>query len=166
MSQGTGARNVEENTTGHISDLLVQGSLESDADLRAQVAALTEQVRLILDGVNGKLSFGDGRQSSQFGNNNAVNVQYNFVTTSTVEAIPHNLGRKPSGWWQVGFRPETTSGGAVPLLVACGSDGDILYGGGDNAVNDTLSDWDNRMIYFRAEGDSGWLPALYRIVLF
>jgi hypothetical protein len=166
MSQGIGARTVKENTIGHVSDLLVQTDIEREGSLQAQVVTLVEQVRLLLDAVNGRLSLGDGQQSSRTGNLDGVNIQYNFTDVSTVEAIPHNLGRKPSGWFQVGFHPSAITGGAVPLLIACGSNGDILYGGGGNRIDGGLSDWDNRLVYFRAEGNSAWLPALYRIVLF
>jgi hypothetical protein len=166
MSQGIGARTVEENTIGHVSDLLVQTDIEREGSLQAQVVTLVEQTRLLLDAVNGRLSLGDGRQSSRTGNLDGVNIQYNFTDVSTVEAIPHNLGRKPSGWKIVEVHYSAIGTDPPPSIISCGSDGDVLYGGGENRIDGGLSDWDNRLIYLRAEGNADWLPALYRIQLF
>ena len=166
MSDLVGARTFEEDTLGHVPDLLTQLDVNAEGNVAAQVSTLVNQVRLILTAINGGLSFGDGVQSSRIGNMDGVNIQYNFTVTTQVEAIPHNLGRKPSGWIVVGQHFSGIGGGAVPLLISCGSDGDTLYGGGENRVDSIPSDWDNRMVYFRAEGDDTWLPGLYRIWLF
>lgn len=166
MSQGIGSRTVEENTIGHVADLLVQMDINAEGNLATQVTTLLEQVRLLLIAVNGKLSLGDGRQSSLLGNIDGVNVQYNFTTVATVQAIPHNLGRKPVGWKIVDVHYSAIGTDPPPSIISCGSDGDVLYGGGDNRVDGQKSDWDNRLIYLRAEGNADWLPALYRIQLF
>ena len=166
MSQGIGARIVEENTIGHVSDLLTQLDITGEGALNTQVTALLEQVKLLLQSMNGKLSFGDGAQSSLLGNIDGVNVQYNFAGVGVVQTIPHNLGRKPVGWKIVEVHYSAIGTDPPPSIISCGSNGDVLYGGGGNRIDGGLSDWDNRLIYLRAEGNADWLPALYRIQLF
>jgi len=163
MSDLTGARTVEETTTGYVQDLLTQ--VDGNNASPQQISTLFAQVRLILDAVNGRLSFGDGKQSSKIGNIDGVNVQYKFTAVGRVEKIPHNLGRKPVGYVVVG-QQFSAVGAQPPHLISCGSDGGVLYGGGDNRVDAVPTDWDNRMVYFRVEGDASWLPGLYRIWLF
>lgn len=165
MSDTRGARNIEETTTGFVSDVMTQIEGASKVSTEQQLLVLVQQVRFILDGINGGLSFGNGKQSSRVGNVDAVNIQYNVVDTSVVLEIPHDLARKPVGYWVFPHKFTARSGGAVPILIPCGSDGDVLYGGGDSDSDLIPSDWDNRMVYFSAEGDAGWLPGKYRIVL-
>lgn len=166
MSDTVGARTIEEATIGFVPDIITQieadGSPES---AQKQLSVLTQQVRFLVDAVNGHLSFGDGKQSSHLGNLDAQNIQYTVLDTSIVFEIPHKLGRKPVGYWAFPHKFTARSAGGVPLLIPCGSNGEVYWGGGDNDSDLIPSDWDNRMIYFSAEGDAGWLPGKYRIVI-
>lgn len=168
MADTIGARTYADSTTGHVgSNLDIFRDFTDKAEITGQdIRGFVDQIQKVLDVINGNISLGDGKQSSRMGNMAGQNIQYIFNDTSTVEAIPHALGRKPIGWIIVGERFTARSGGACPKLVATGSNGDVLYGGGDNAADGTPSDWDNRMCYFSAEGDAGWLPGLFRIWLF
>jgi hypothetical protein len=168
MSDQPGSRTVEEVTTGHVPDLLTEVETEGSTPLiETKVDILMRQVKFLVDAVNGRMSFGDGKQSSRVGNLDGVNVQYTFNAVAVVEAIPHNLGRKPVGyvvadtqWAAIGTNPP-------PIILSCGSNGDPLYGGGDNRITNVPTDWDNRLVYFRLAGaNTNWLPALFRIWLF
>lgn len=166
MSDSPGARTIEETTTGFVSDVITQVEGDNHATPEQQLNILIQQVRYLVDAVNGGLSFGDGKQSTRMGNVGGVCIQYKVIDTSVLLEIPHNLGRKPVGYWAIPDKFTARSGGAVPLLIPCGSNGDVLYGGPDSNASNIPSDWDNRMCYFSAEGDAGWLPGYYRIWLF
>jgi hypothetical protein len=64
----------------------------------AAVATLVSQMEAITNAVNGGISFGDGRQSTQLGNIDGQTVE--FVTPSVADTefeVPHGLGRVPIG---------------------------------------------------------------------
>lgn len=168
MSDELGARTPPDITTGWIPN-----SLDVLKDYTGEGTITGQQMRVIIDTLilltnayNGNISLGTAAQSSRAGNLAAQYIQYNFVDTARVEAIPHALGRKPVGWIVVNEKFTARSGGAVPKLVATGEDGDVSYGGGDNSIDNVPSAWDNRMVYFTAEGDNAWLPGLFRVLLF
>lgn len=166
MSDSRGARTVEEVTTGYAPDVLTQiEGADTKISTEQQLSVLTQQMRYVLDVINGGLSFGNGHQSTRMGNTNGVCIQYKVTNVSTVFEIPHDLGRKPIGYWAFADKFTARSGGAVPLMIPCGTDGDVLYGGPDSDASNIPSSWDNRMCYFSAEGDAGWLPGYYRIYL-
>jgi hypothetical protein len=168
MSDAPGARTFSDSTLGHVPVYLdvFRDLTSGDKEISAtEVRALVDQLRSLIEAANGGLSFGDGRQSSRMGNFNGQTIQYKVVDTATVLEIPHGLGRKPVGYWAWPQKFTARSGGGVPLLIPCGSDGDVLWGGGDNNSESLPSDWDNRMVYFSAEGDAGWLPGYYTISL-
>jgi hypothetical protein len=169
MSDATGARVVDDNTTGHVPYILTeQGTEGLTLDrLEQHIDTLTEQVRLLVTAVNGKLSVGDGKQSTITGCLDGVNIQYSFTSVAAVQAIPHNLGRKPIGWLVVDVQWAAIGTNPMPDILSCGSSGDPLYGGADNKVSAVPTDWDNRVVYFRLAGaNTNWLPALFRIWLF
>jgi hypothetical protein len=168
VSDAAGARTYEGLTTGHVGSTLdVFRDFTETPELSGdQLRALVDQLQMVIALVNGNISLGNGVQSSRMGNMAGQNLQYVFNDTATVAEIPHDIGRKPIGWIVVGERFTARAGGACPKLVACGSDGNIQFGGGENAIDNIPSDWDNRMVYFTAEGDGGWLPGLFRIWLF
>lgn len=164
MSDLAGARDYEEQTLGFVSDLLSQ---KNGADPQQQIDILVTQLRLVLDAVNGQLSFGDGSQSSRIGNINGQYIQYSFTNVAVVATIPHKLGRKPVGWSVVDTQWAAVGTNPPPAILSCGSNGDPLYGGPDNRISGVQTDWDNRLVYFRLAGaNTNWLPALYRIWLF
>lgn len=176
MADHAGARTIEDTQEGvFVPDLLdtLQSYEDDTPPTRAEFVALINTLRMAIAGFNGGISLGDGKQSSRTGNLNAQNIQITVRDTAALLAIPHGLGRKPVGYFWFPQRFPQRSGGAVPLLIPCGTDGNVAWGGGDNAVDSVPSAWDNRMVFFTAEGDSGWLTpnaqgltALYRIVLY
>lgn len=82
--------------TGMLSDLpaitAVDGKL---TDL--QVNYIADAIRNLIRAVNGRLSFGDGSQSSQSGNIDGHTKQVTFAVADTDYEVPHGLGRKPIG---------------------------------------------------------------------
>lgn len=62
-----------------------------------QVAFLTDAIRNLIRAVNGKLSFGDGSQSSQSGNVDGHTKEVVFTNANTDYEVPHGLGRVPIG---------------------------------------------------------------------
>lgn len=62
-----------------------------------QVAYLTDAVRNIIRTLNGKLSLGDGSNSSQSGNLDGHTKEVTFVNANTDYEVPHGLGRVPTG---------------------------------------------------------------------
>lgn len=169
MSDAAGARTIEDTLAGaFVPDLLdtLNDYDDETPPTRAEFNALIQTIRRLVSATNGAISLGDGKQSSRTGNLNAQNIQINIVDTATVLEVPHGLGRKPVGYLWYVQRYTARSGGAAPILVPCGSDGNVSLGGGDNAVDNVPTAWDNRMVFFTAEGDAAWLPALYRVILF
>lgn len=167
MSVAFGSRTRPPDGTGYVTDLTNAIEAPHDGKITwAHVQPIVNTIRALVTAVNGNLSFGDGTQSSRAGNLAAQYIQYKFVDTAIVQAIPHDLGRRPIGWIVVNEKFTARSGGAVPKLVATGEDGSVAYGGADNSVDSVPTAWDHRMIYFTAEGDNAWLPGLFRILLF
>jgi len=71
---------------------LVDGRLTSQ-----QIADITDSIRNLIRAVNGRLSFGDGSNSSQSGNVDGQLKTVKFVAANTDYEVPHGLGRIPIG---------------------------------------------------------------------
>lgn len=62
-----------------------------------QVANITDSIRNIIRAINGKLTFGNGLQSSQSGNIDGQTKEVTFTNANTDYEVPHGLGRVPIG---------------------------------------------------------------------
>lgn len=62
-----------------------------------QVSYLTSGLRGVIAAINGKMSFGDGSQSSQSGNIDGQTKEVTFTNANTDYEVPHGLGRVPIG---------------------------------------------------------------------
>lgn len=62
-----------------------------------QVGFITDSIRNIIRALNGKLSLGDGSQSSQSGNLDGQTKEVTFTSANTDYEVPHGLGRVPIG---------------------------------------------------------------------
>lgn len=62
-----------------------------------QVAYLTDSIRNIIRAINGKLSLGNGTNSSQSGNVDGQTKEVYFASANTDYEVPHGLGRLPIG---------------------------------------------------------------------
>lgn len=62
-----------------------------------QITSITDSVRNVIRSFNGKLSFGDGSNSSQSGNIDGHTKEVTFVNANTDYEVPHGLGRVPIG---------------------------------------------------------------------
>lgn len=63
-----------------------------------QVAYLVDGIRNLTRAVNGKLSLGDGSNSSQSGNIDGQLKELTFVNANTDYEVPHGLERIPIGF--------------------------------------------------------------------
>ena len=63
----------------------------------SSVAALSAFMKTVTQAINGRLSFGDGRQSAQTGNFDGQFIEWTFVVANQEYEIPHGLGRVPQG---------------------------------------------------------------------
>lgn len=62
-----------------------------------QISFITDHIALIVDAMNGHISFGDGTNSSQSGNIDGQIKEMTFVNANTDYEVPHGLGRVPIG---------------------------------------------------------------------
>jgi hypothetical protein len=62
-----------------------------------QVTTIVDALRNLLRAVNGKLTFGDGSNSSQSGNIDGHTKEVTFVSANVDYEVPHALGRVPIG---------------------------------------------------------------------
>lgn len=62
-----------------------------------QVAYLTDAIRNTIRALNGRLSFGNGTNSSQSGNVDGQSKEVYFASANTDYAVPHGLDRLPIG---------------------------------------------------------------------
>lgn len=62
-----------------------------------QVTSIVEGQRALVRAVNGKLSLGDGTNSSQSGNIDGHTKEVTFTSANTDYEVPHGLGRVPIG---------------------------------------------------------------------
>lgn len=62
-----------------------------------QIAYITDALRGLIAAVNGRLTFGDGRHSSQSGNIDGQIKEVLFENANTDYEVPHGLGRLPIG---------------------------------------------------------------------
>lgn len=62
-----------------------------------QVAYITDSLRGVIRAHNGRISFGDGTNSSQSGNIDGHTKEVLFVTANQDYEVPHGLGRTPIG---------------------------------------------------------------------
>jgi hypothetical protein len=62
-----------------------------------QVAYLTDSIRNLIRAVNGRLTFGDGSNSSQSGNVDGQMKEVTFTNANTDYEVPHGLERVPIG---------------------------------------------------------------------
>jgi hypothetical protein len=63
----------------------------------AQVGFIVNALRTLQRAVNGKLTFGNGANSSQSGNVDGHTKEVTFTTADTDYEVPHGLGRVPIG---------------------------------------------------------------------
>lgn len=81
---------------GMLSDL--PAVVSSDGKLTdIQVGYITAAIRSVIRALNGRVSFGDGTQSSQSGNVDGHTKEVVFVSADTDYEVPHGLGRVPIG---------------------------------------------------------------------
>lgn len=81
---------------GHLPDL--PPVVSEDGRLTdTQIAQVASTVRSIIAAINGRISFGDGLQSSQSGNIDGHTKEVVFVNANTDYEVPHGLGRVPIG---------------------------------------------------------------------
>ena len=82
--------------TGFVPDMppitLSEGKLTDQ-----QAAYITDAVRGLIRAFNGRVSFGDGSNSSQSGNIDGQTKEVFFVAANTDVEVPHGLGRVPIG---------------------------------------------------------------------
>lgn len=84
------------NGVGMIAD--IPPVLTTDGKLTdRQIADITSALRSLIRAVNGRLSFGDGSNSSQSGNVDGHTKEVTFVSANTDYEVPHGLGRVPIG---------------------------------------------------------------------
>lgn len=62
-----------------------------------QVTFLVDAIRGLLRSFNGRISFGDGSNSSQSGNIDGHTKEVVFTSADTDYEVPHGLGRVPIG---------------------------------------------------------------------
>ena len=62
-----------------------------------QAAYMTDAIRNLIRAFNGRVSFGDGSNSSQSGNIDGQTKEVFFVAANTDVEVPHGLGRVPIG---------------------------------------------------------------------
>lgn len=73
-------------------------AIPSDGKLSGtQVAYIFDSLRGLLRAVNGRLTFGDGRHSSQSGNIDGQIKEVVFTQADFDYEVPHGLGRTPIG---------------------------------------------------------------------
>lgn len=81
---------------GFVSDMppitLSEGKLTDQ-----QAAYITDAIRNLIRAFNGRISFGDGSNSSQSGNIDGQTKEVFFVAANTDVEVPHGLGRVPIG---------------------------------------------------------------------
>ena len=84
------------NGVGMLADMppiaLTEGKLTEQ-----QATFLSDSVRGIIRSLNGQLSFGDGRTSTQSGNIDGQTKEHYFSAANTDYEIPHGLKRVPIG---------------------------------------------------------------------
>ena len=81
---------------GQLADL--PPVVSADGQLTAvQVTHIVDRIRAVISAINGRLSFGDGLQSSQSGNIDGQTKEVVFVNANTDYEVPHGLGRVPVG---------------------------------------------------------------------
>lgn len=82
--------------TGFVPDMppitLSEGKLTDQ-----QAAYITDAVRGLIRAFNGRVSFGDGSNSSQSGNIDGQTKELYFPLANTDIEVPHGLGRPPIG---------------------------------------------------------------------
>lgn len=84
------------NGVGMLADLPPVQSTEGKlTDI--QVGFITEGIRTALRAINGKLSFGNGVNSTQAGNIDGQTKELTFLTANFDYEVPHGLGRVPIG---------------------------------------------------------------------
>lgn len=74
-----------------------------------QAAYITDSIRGIIRWINGRVSFGDGSNSSWSGNIDGETKEFYFALANTDYEIPHRLGRPPIGILQI----DSNADGAV-----------------------------------------------------
>lgn len=62
-----------------------------------QVANITDSIRNLIRAINGKITFGNGLQSSQSGNIDGQTKEVTFTNANTDYEVPHGLERVPIG---------------------------------------------------------------------
>lgn len=62
-----------------------------------QIGYITAAIRATISALNGRISFGDGTQSSQAGNIDGHTKEVVFASADTDYEVPHGLGRIPIG---------------------------------------------------------------------
>ena len=62
-----------------------------------QIAYILDSIRSIIATINGRLSFGNGVNSTQSGNIDGQVKEVIFVSANTDYEVPHGLGRVPVG---------------------------------------------------------------------
>lgn len=62
-----------------------------------QIAYLTDSIRNLIRTLNGRVTFGDGSNSSQSGNIDGHTKEVTFTNADTDYEVPHGLGRVPVG---------------------------------------------------------------------
>lgn len=73
-------------------------AIASDGKLTdTQVSYIFDKLRVLIQAVNGRLTFGDGQQSSQSGNIDGHTKEVVFTNANTDYEVPHGLGRVPIG---------------------------------------------------------------------
>ncbi len=104
-----------------------------------QAAYISDTVRSIIRTLNGKLTFGNGDNSSQSGNIDGQTKEYYFVSKNVDMEIPHGLGRTPIG--------------IITLDVTV--DGAVVRG-------NLRGDWNSERLFLRCSADA--CTALFVIV--
>lgn len=62
-----------------------------------QAAYITDAIRSLIRAFNGRISFGDGSNSSLSGNIDGHTREFYFAAANTDYEVPHGLGRPPIG---------------------------------------------------------------------
>ena len=82
--------------TGMVADMppitLSEGKLTDQ-----QAAYITDAIRALIRQFNGRISLGDGSNSSLSGNIDGQTREFYFVLANTDYEVPHGLGRPPIG---------------------------------------------------------------------
>jgi hypothetical protein len=84
------------NGVGMVADL--PPVISEDGNLTpTQVASISDGIRSTQRAVNGKISFGNGVNSTQSGNIDGHTKEVTFASANTDYEVPHGLGRVPIG---------------------------------------------------------------------